>query len=98
MKSSENTLGPRGPFLQRGVDVVSQLVQRWSSRVSLPLETPRREQGKALYGDVLEVSEKLEIEEEADPLFFSSFSESRVEGVPKERVQSTEEEEEEEDE
>lgn len=99
------TLGPRGPFLQSGVEVVSQLAQRRARSGSPPPPFPPPRSGafvaEAEGGACLLVwrmsQQKLEIDDRRPwppprallPVS-STSSLSRVEGVPSERVQSTE--------
>lgn len=94
------TLGPLGPFLHRGVEVVSQLAQRRARRGSPPpLLLPARwglfEDGGGVCLDGIMFHPKLDMQEER---FFSwwwwPFSlVTRVDGVPNDKVQSTEAEE-----
>jgi hypothetical protein len=86
------TLGPRGPFLQSGVDVVSQLAHllvRRDSTVATLVAPPRLLLFKP-GGDDSSPEFKKSQQKRDD----SSELVKRVEGVPKERVQSTDDEEE----
>lgn len=98
-----HTLGPLGPFLQRGVEVVSQLAHRRASRLLfpevqlfpfpqllLPLPMVLAAEEEYCFGCWIKSQQKLGMQEPPDDHRSGSDpAVKRVDGVPRERVQST---------